>query len=225
MDLLLAVIFLLLSCANLKEIKDHRGKEFLIAFPQQYYSSGSLDIYIACTETSQVNVTAAGYKKELLIEPNNVTHLVLPNRLLMDLGREENGVLISSDREIAVYGLNQVHRTTDAYLALPTDILGYEYLAVGSDRTSNLGSTYKNILSIVAVHDNTTVTINSGVELEIGRARFHRGIFHPPGRPLVVTLNRMETYTVRSVDDITGSLVIYFSCNSGNHSFTVTTSV
>ena len=187
-------------------LKDHRGREFVIGFPKQFRSSGSLDIYIASRELSTANITADEYFESFSLEPNIVTHVSLPKRLLMSQGKESKGILIESDSEIAVYGLNQIERTTDAFLGLPVDILGTRYLAVGSEPSSNIGIQYLNVLSIIATEDNTTVTISPRSRLLIGRQGFRR-IYHPYGRPLVFKLNKLESYTIRSVSDITGSLI------------------
>ena len=166
-----------------------------------------MDIYIACTQASSVNITADGYFDSFLLRPNEVTHVSLPKRLLMSLGREPFGILVESDTEIAVYGLNQVRRTTDAFLALPTDILGTRYLAVGSEPSSNLGSQYMNILSIIATEDNTTVTILPKSRITIGVGGFRQKLYHSAHEPLVVVLDKLDSYTVRSFADITGSLI------------------
>ena len=125
----------------------------------------------------------------------------------MSIGREKKGILLESNNEIAVYGLNQVRRTTDAFLALPTDILGTRYLAVGSEPSSNLGSQYLNIFSVIATCRNTTLRIVPKVRLRMYKDKYQRWVYHNAHEPLIIKLNRLETYTVRSFGDITGSLV------------------
>ena len=188
-------------------LKDHRGRKFVIGFPQQYMSSGSLDIYIASSEHSSANITTEGYFESFPLEPNEVTHVSLPKRLLMSYGIEKKGILIESDSDIAVYGLNQVRRTTDAFLALPTDILGTLYLAIGSESSYDIGSQYKNILSVIGTEDNTTLTITPTTLLIIGKNKYAQREYHQFHEPLTVTMNALETYTVRSLGDITGSLI------------------
>jgi len=187
-------------------LKDHRGRKFVIGFPQQFRKSGSLDIYIASRQLSTANITADGYFESFTLEPNLVTHVSLPKRLLMSQGKENKGILLESDSEIAVYGLNQIEKTTDAFLGLPVDILGTRYLAVGSEPSANIGIQYLNVFSIIATEDNTTVTVTPKGRLLIGRQGFKR-IYHEYGKPLVFTLNKLESYTIRSVSDITGSLI------------------
>ena len=178
----------------------------MIGFPQQYLSSGSLDVYIASRTLTTVNITADGYYESIVIEPNLVAHLSLPKRLLMSLGREPKGILLKSDADIAVYGLNQIKTTTDAFLALPTDIIGNRYLAVGSERSTNLGVQYLNILSIIAVKDNTTIKIHPKSRLIIGQIGV-RQLYHSEDEPLIITLDSLESFTVRTVEDVTGSLI------------------
>lgn len=187
-------------------LKNHRGRKFIIGFPKQFRNSGSLDIYIASRELSNANVTTDGYFESFTLQPNLVTHITLPKRYLMSQGKENKGILLQSDSEIAVYGLNQIEKTTDAFLGLPVDILGTRYLAVGSEPSSNIGIQYLNVLSVIATQDNTTVTISPKSRLLIGRQGFRR-IYHPYGKKLVFKLNKLESYTIRSVSDITGSLI------------------
>ena len=125
----------------------------------------------------------------------------------MSIGKEKHGILLESNSDIAVYGLNQVLTTTDAYLALPTDILGTRYLAVGSEPSSNIGTQYLNLVSIIAVEDNTTVSITPKNRIRVARNRFHQWIYHDKAEPFVVNLNKLESYTIRSVNDITGAFI------------------
>ena len=72
---------------------------------------------------------------------------------------------ITSDQNIGVYALNQAQTTSEAFLVLPTDILGKEYFVVaynsdGSPSGGSIaGSSTPSQFALVAVEDNTDITI------------------------------------------------------------------
>ena len=51
------------------------------------------------------------------------------------------GIHVTAQDEVTVYGLNRVVATTDAHLGLPTDILGTEYLTLGYENTNIVNAT------------------------------------------------------------------------------------
>ena len=63
---------------------------------------------------------------------------------------------MTSLAEVTVYGLNRITATTDAYLGLPTDILGTEYITLGYTNTNVVNG---SLFGVVATQDATTVTI------------------------------------------------------------------
>lgn len=58
--------------------------------------------------------------------------------------------------EIAVIGLNQYPATADAYLGLPVDVLGTDYVVA---TYIGLGSSYPAGVTVVATEDATAVTL------------------------------------------------------------------
>lgn len=74
---------------------------------------------------------------------------------------------ITSDDEVTVYALSQAITTSDAFLVLPTDVLGDEYLIMSynSDGLNAAGnSRTPSQFAIVAVEDNTKVMIKPTTE-------------------------------------------------------------
>jgi hypothetical protein len=94
---------------------------------------------------------------------------------------------------VAVYGLNRIQYTTDAYLGLPKDVLGTEYRVLAY--TSN---GLPSQLTVVASENATTVTINPTTDAGS----------HPAGVPFDVTLQQGEVYQLGGAVDVTGSSVI-----------------
>jgi hypothetical protein len=114
---------------------------------------------------------------------------------------------VVADDEVSVYALNQAPFTSDAFMVLPTDALGRDYVIMSypSSNPSGLGANHApSQFAVVAVEDNTVVTIR-------------------PTAPIVrnvsmdvdtVVLNRGESYLVQvdmranPVGDLTGSVVL-----------------
>jgi hypothetical protein len=63
-------------------------------------------------------------------------------------GTENKGILlktVGSNKEFSVIGLNQQPYSTDAYMAIPTDVLGQEYRSVGWGVTIGFKAPLKQI--------------------------------------------------------------------------------
>ncbi len=121
-----------------------------------------------------------------------------------------NAFHITSDKEISVYGLSQANTTSDAFLVLPTDVLGNRYfiLSYNSDgiRSGNIldGQSTPSEFAIVAVEDNTNVTIYPKAET------YRFGI-----QTQKINLNKGEVYLVQARistqnlnSDLTGTEII-----------------
>ncbi len=149
---------------------DNRGTDFWVGFADNLLEGGNqatktLFITGDIATTGTVSVPGLGFSEDFAVNPGEVTAIVLPTLVevesLFDV--QDLGVHVVADEEVTVYGLNRAQSTTDAYLALPTESLGTEYI--------NL--TYRNDgyflafiagtqLLLVGAHDDTHVTIAPG---------------------------------------------------------------
>lgn len=77
-------------------------------------------------------VPGIGFSQNFSIAGGTTTSILLPSNV--DLVASDTitnqGVRVTSDVEVAVYGLNQRSFTTDAYMGLPVDTLGTDYFAM-----------------------------------------------------------------------------------------------
>lgn len=115
---------------------------------------------------------------------------------------------ITSEDDITVYALNQAVTTSDAFLVLPTDVLGKNYFIMsynsdGSNFLQQLSWTPSQF-GIVAIEDNTEIQI-------IPSSPTHKSQMNVQN----VKLNRGETYFVQSLitennphNDLTGTEII-----------------
>ncbi|RYD83692.1 MAG: T9SS type A sorting domain-containing protein [Sphingobacteriales bacterium] len=189
------VIFaiILLSVQNAKaQQPDTKGTDFWLAFPGNYGGGGTLSFFISGESSTTGSVTANGFSTTFSITPGSVTQVSLPQYLNINTHNlvENKGIHVTANDEVTIYGLSQQTATTDAYVALPTDILGTEYIAL------NFSQNLPSQLTIVASENSTSVTITS-TETVSG---FTSGVAR------TITLDQGQTFQVRSSDG-TGTLV------------------
>jgi hypothetical protein len=105
---------------------------------------------------------------------------------------ENKGIHVMADAPVTVHGLNHIQASTDGYLALPTSLLGTDYLVM----------TYPNVwtgepalngsqFAIVAAHDQTRVQITPRVATGS----------RPANVPYYVMLQQGQTYQLTNLSD------------------------
>jgi hypothetical protein len=180
---------------------DSLGTDFWLAFPGNL-GSPTLTLFLTgpTATTGTVAAPGAGFSAPFTVTPGTVTSVTVPSSLAIDTSDtvESLGIHVTSTAEVTVYGLNRITFTTDAYLGLPTDILGTEYIVQGYKNTDIVNGTQ---FAVVATQDATTVTINPTVTTD----------GHTAGTPYTVNLNQGQTYQLRNGDlapaDLSGSIV------------------
>jgi uncharacterized repeat protein (TIGR01451 family) len=180
---------------------DSLGTDFWIAFPGNY-SSPTLTLFLTGPTATSGTVDAPGiaFTAPFTVTPGTVTSVEVPSSLDIQTSDtvEDLGIHVTAAAEVTVYGLNRVEFTTDAYLGLPTDILGTEYIVQGYENVDVLNASQ---FALVATQNATTVTINPTVTTD----------GHTAGTPYNVSLNQGQTYQLRNTDaapaDLSGSIV------------------
>ncbi len=176
--------------------QDNAGTEFVLGFMDNAYGSlGNVVLFItgAVATSGTVEIPGLEFSAPFNVVPGTVTSVLLPIEVrAFDSDTFANlGVRVTAEADVVVYGLNQVQYTTDAFLGLPTDILGTDHLVLSFGATS-----VNSELLIVGVQDETTVTItlsnSSGIRVA--------------GVPYQINLDRLETYQLQSVD-VSGSII------------------
>lgn len=233
-----AVLFTLLSSFTFAQgVKDSKGTDFWVTFLPNYHRlnqdiADSLYLFISAeiptsgtitytdfsgntqqstfviTDVSKVHKFSVQYsnyelrgfnQSETIFSQNHQNEIAAPQTFH-----------IVSDNEVTVYGFNQANTTSDAFLVLPTDVLGNVYfvLAYPSDGKRNLFGIFDETQStpsqfaIVATEDNTDVTIT----LSTNRS------YRTNSNQITATLQRGQAYLVQAYisrnqlnDDLTGS--------------------
>jgi hypothetical protein len=193
---------LIAALHSVSQSKDSKGTDFWITFPGNYFGGDAKTLFISSetNTTGTVTVPGLGFSTSFTVAPGTTTSVSLPNNVTIDVSDaiENKGIHVTSLEEITIYGLSRIVATTDAFLALPTDILGTEYINLGFGNVNILNGTQ---FGIVATEDGTSVTITPTVTTN----------GHTAGIPYTITLNQGQTYFLRntnpSPDDLSGSLI------------------
>ncbi|WP_339925130.1 T9SS type A sorting domain-containing protein [uncultured Cyclobacterium sp.] len=184
-------------------IPDNKGKEFWLMFNRNNDNIGvNLDLFISgdVPTTGKVNLPN-NVVIDFSVTPGEITKVDLPVSLLASLDDEisSKGIQVIAENEITVYGLNQRSASTDAFLGLPVDILGNEYIIM-SYTTWSSSVQLASVLGVVATKDNTTVTITPSSSTRLRTA----------GVPYQITLQKGQSYQLAATtnrSDLTGTIV------------------
>jgi hypothetical protein len=163
-----------------------------IALQPQFFISGNQPT------TGLVTIPGLAFSQSFTVTPGQVTQVIVPPEALQYTSDfvENKGIHITAGAEVSVYGLSFYQFTTDGYLALPTPVLGTEYLIAAYTKTA-----YGSEFGIVAPYDATTVTVTPKVSTN-GRIA---------GQPYSFVLNQGRTYQLDAEEtlptDLTGTLI------------------
>ena len=142
-----------------------------------------------------VQAPAQSFETTDVLEANELKVIRLPVSLMLNLGIENKGILVTSTEDMTVYGLNQRVVTTDAFLALPTTVQGQEYI-IGSYSTS----AGQSLLAVVGIRENTHISILLSSNASDGTNSYIEG------QKVSYTINRLQTLQLTGID-LTGSVV------------------
>ena len=191
---------------------DSKGKQFIITFMENKilnHTDYKPEIFITTPSTKvvHVNVTSPRSQHPQINVHFTVTRGVV-HRVVVDqhfrLNQTElstKGIYISADEEVVVYGVNRELYSDDAYLALPTDVLGKEYYTV-----SYAPSYYYCEFAVIGAHDHTRVHIKLANHPNI-TVHFRGHVYHK-NQWINVTLDRFSTLEINSVGDLTGTHIL-----------------
>jgi len=191
-----AVTLVIGSAPALAQRDDNKGTEFMLGFMSNNSGGPSLNIFITGdTATSGiVEIPGLEFSESFTVTQGAITPVSIPVAAMV-AGNDavtNLGVRVSAEAEIVVYGLNQKRYTTDAFLGLPTDILGAEHIVLAYQSPS------PSEFLIVGVQDGTTVSITPSVVAGSRSA----------GVPYVISLDRFSTYQLQtSSGDLTGTII------------------
>ena len=176
------------------------GKEFVLAFMSNYKEAPTLVLFLTSSKALTYKVEVPGQEEMMTgaLQANELKSVQLPHTIALTSGIEEKGILVTSSEDMTVYGLNQILYSTDAFLALPTSVQGHEYVISSYIILQPWG--YSSSLAIVAIRDDTTLTIQLSSTASDGTKNYDQG------EKASYTLNRLQTLQLTGTD-LTGTLI------------------
>lgn len=225
----LLLLSFLLICSTILVAQDYsnKGKEFWIAYPAHIDgSTGNMSSVMGLYITSDVNTSGvvqvgSGPSINFTVTANQITKLFLgsvgtvdgpnsPVYLDMADGIKSNAAIkITSQESVVVYSHIIQTARSGAALALPTPVLGNEYIvsSIANHPTSNNNARNNGTVSgvgevaVIATQANTTIEITPSITGLGGR---------PAGVPFTVTLqNPGDCYQFQGIrnGDVSGTKV------------------
>ncbi|KAJ8310861.1 hypothetical protein KUTeg_012726 [Tegillarca granosa] len=170
------------------------------------------ELFITTSKTTPTNVLvqaprypSLGLNESFSVIAGTVKQLNIKSDIrLIGTSMEAKGILVTSDQEIVVYGVNKDRYSNDAYVSLPTDVLGTDYFAV-----CWYPQTRQCQILIAATQDNTTVAITLGPGMQARRNPVTwQGTNYYKDDTITVTMDRLDTFQITNEDeDLTGSRI------------------
>jgi hypothetical protein len=175
-----------------------RGTDFWLAF-QDYYLGNGAQLFIMTETSANYTVSGTGFNVTGAVTASTPATIAIPNsfQITSNQAIETKGIHLTSDAEITATFFYPQAATNDTYLAIPTALLGTEYLAVAFQ--GNIVSPGSEFV-VLGTQANTNVTIVPTCLSQSGTAA---------GSTVTVTLNQGQTYQYlcSGSGDVTGSQI------------------
>lgn len=190
--IILVLAVLMISASTGNAAPDSKGTDFWLTFPKNGVT-GQLTLFIAGDTATNGTVTGPGMAPtNFSVASGTVTVVDIPISAELNTSDtvESKGIHVTAQAEVTVYGLNRATFSSDAYLGLPADILGTDYIVLGYS-----GSGPE--LAIVGTADVTTVTITPSATVGSRLA----------GVSFNINLNQGQTYQLQGSADLSGTII------------------
>ncbi|XP_041358255.1 uncharacterized protein LOC121375088 [Gigantopelta aegis] len=209
-----SLIFILcvLKTSYIAAASTNVGREYIIVFMEHIVNSSQLTVYITTRHQTAVEVQLSAplapssqYPLNITVTNSVVSRVTLNKDLALKFtGRFDNGVLISSDGDITVQCFSssisaKYPYSIGGYLALPTNVLGTEYMiATFRERNSCL-------FAVVGIADDTLVVIS--FKLPPMKQVMFEDKTYRNGDTVNITINRYEAVHMSSLGSLTGTFI------------------
>ena len=174
---------------------------------------GNISILLTTTDTQQVQYSVeapgVGYYFNGTISAGNEAILYLPHSIeVSSYNDQDKGIyLTASSNKITVIGQNLDSHASDSFFALPIELADtYVYYGVTVPRTLVHSELYDSSILIVGTENNTILklTTTRSVNVAVGNAV----TYITAGREYSFMINRLQTFYVGSLEDLSGTKVV-----------------
>ncbi|KAJ8038623.1 IgGFc-binding protein [Holothuria leucospilota] len=218
--ILLIVLVIINVCISLYEVQGQedcshqgttRGRRFAIAFTVNYegvVNITELSISVVAFSNNPTTVTVSSkfqidgipFQETFEIQPRGFHRVSVPSELILGPTYERSNKVIelTASSDVSVHGLNYAPFTTDAFLGIPVDHLGLNYVVMSYEESNQ----WPSLFAVVGVEDNTQVFATL-----TGTVTFN-GDTYASGDVLDFIVNKNEVVQIVSDRDFFGGSII-----------------
>jgi len=183
---------------------DSKGTDFLIAFQTNAFEDGTQQLHITSDFVTQATVNYPvnnpTFTATVDVKPGEITVVNIPSTSqTWPLGvPANNAVAVTSPQEITIYTTNLRSTSSDAGLALPTDVFSFKYIV--ASYTTSFGGLDSEFVVVSSI-DNTEVTITPSTTLSTGQQA---------NVPFTITLDRGEGFAAKAttLQELSSTIII-----------------
>ncbi|MBV9496510.1 MAG: IgGFc-binding protein, partial [Acidobacteria bacterium] len=198
---LLSLVVLTFAAAPMAAAADSSGTDFWVAFPRNIppEETNYLLINAEAPTSGVISNASLAINVPFNVVPGTTTKVTLPLTLEISSNDlvESKGVHVTSLAPITIHGSCYRTFSSDAYLALPVDAIGTDYVLM----SWGPGVGYGSELTVVATQNATTVTITPTVSAGVRNA----------GVPFQLVMQQGQSYLLAPAGgdgDLTGSTIV-----------------
>ena len=180
------------------------------------HEGGEISLLIEANDIQPVEyfieAPGVGYSQIGTISAGDEATLNLPSSVMVSSNSDQDkGIyLTASSDKITVIGQYLGNSfTSDSYFALPImklDSAKYVYYGVTVPRTSVFSSRYESSILIVGAENNTTLNLTTTQPVDAAVGNTVTSLI--PGREYSFVINRLQTFYIGSLDDLSGTKIV-----------------
>ncbi|XP_033107873.1 uncharacterized protein LOC117109602 [Anneissia japonica] len=181
---------------------DTRGRQFIFGIPSNVRQPDNIIMMITGHELGSnkidISIPGLGFRRTQMLNGLGQVRMLLPTQAAAHGCDVQNGtVWVSSTKDVSVAVLNDIAKSTEAFLAIPVDALGKEYFVASYDP---LPEEFSEVM-ITSTQDNTRIKITFQAPVT------YHGMSYAPGDIYTFTLNRLKSVQFQSHMDMTGTRI------------------
>ncbi|XP_061194434.1 IgGFc-binding protein-like [Saccostrea echinata] len=193
---------------DVQNFPDNKGTDFVVAFMENFQRALPVELFITTAKPYEVKVVVTSPKwnmpsvyESFTLTSGQTKQLFISNEFRMyGTGESQKALSVSASDEVIVYGVNKEQYSTDAFLALPIDVLGREYYTV-----SHFPSNYNTEFLICGVFADTFVEIRIKMS-DDSKIKF-RSQRYGNGDVVKFQISPFDTVQIQAPADITGTRI------------------
>ena len=188
---------------------------YLGFFTNHNNNNGRISVLLTTSDAQPVEyfieAQGVGYFHNGTILAGNEVILNLPLSIqVSSYNDQDNGIyLTASSDKITVIGQNLRSATSDSYFALPIIKLGsakYVYYGISVPRTAVHSNLYDSSILIVGTENNTILKLTTTQSVSTAIRNTVTNVL--PGREYSFMINRLQTFYIGSVEDLSGTKIV-----------------